>query len=102
MWYTSGIMTESFPDQTAAGIDGLEQKMATTRTLVEALNGRQDLAGILISQLVEMAEDAEALAVDTAVSSVEAGRSSRRNAADRLRIHSHTLQRIIDERSQPE
>lgn len=81
-------------------IDALEQKMATTRTLAEALSGRHDLAGVLIDQLVEISADAERFAVDAAVAGVQAHLMSRRNAADRLRMHSHTLQRIIDERTE--
>ncbi|GJF03605.1 hypothetical protein [Pseudonocardia sp. D17] len=81
-------------------IDTLEQKMATTRTLAEALSGRHDLAGVLIDQLVEISEEAERFAVDAAVYGVRNHLMSRRNAADRLRMHSNTLQRVIDERAE--
>lgn len=93
------VIMESSPNY-AENIDALEQKVATTQTLAEALSGRHDLAGVLIDQLIEISAEAERFAVDAAVAGVQAERVSRRNAADRLRMHSHTLQRIIDDRAE--
>jgi pyrroline-5-carboxylate reductase len=81
-----------------AGLDAVEQDNDRIRLLDDALRGREPAYSLaLIEQMHDTAVSVEALAVKAAVQAVKRGHISRRAAADRLGMHSHTLQRFIDQ-----